>query len=159
LGLFYDSPEFPYSIHNIALKGGELGTTVGNWVGPSLVCQAIRLITESLSGVNPSVNVHVAMDGLVCKRTLRNKIGKLHRSRVYVGAVKSCVESSQSRTSCFLLRLLGGRSGKRTESISLLKTTLEAISFPERGVGLILFVPLRLGVSRIEDAYIEQLKA
>lgn len=64
LARFADTPEAPYSIHNVALRGGMMDKQVGDWFGPNCMAQVIRSL--SVDSAEKGLAIHVAMDGYVC---------------------------------------------------------------------------------------------
>eukprot|EP00040_Diaphanoeca_grandis_P015520 m.79282 g.79282 ORF g.79282 m.79282 type:complete len:396 (-) comp25201_c0_seq1:48-1235(-) len=62
---FADEEKFPYSIHNVALRGSSLmNKDVGAWFGPNCMAQVIRSLCMEHKEENFAV--HVGMDGYVC---------------------------------------------------------------------------------------------
>jgi len=55
IGQFNDSYIAPYSIHNIAVLGVELGKAVGQWFGPSTIATALRQLVNN----NPLASLKV----------------------------------------------------------------------------------------------------
>lgn len=64
LNHFADTPEAPYSIHNVALRGGMMDKQVGDWFGPNCMAQVLRSL--SVDSAEKGLAIHVAMDGYVC---------------------------------------------------------------------------------------------
>eukprot|EP00035_Acanthoeca_spectabilis_P024192 m.452716 g.452716 ORF g.452716 m.452716 type:complete len:427 (-) comp20387_c0_seq1:72-1352(-) len=74
LHLFYDSPECPFSIHNILRLAADYGVKPGTWLGPSIVCLALAAaVRDAIGRLPPSLGlatrmtVYVVQDCLVSR--------------------------------------------------------------------------------------------
>ena len=65
LRLFRDTTEQSagFSIHNIAMRGEEYGTRVGDWFGPQVACDVLRDCVQREASVDMSV--YVARDATI----------------------------------------------------------------------------------------------
>nr|XP_033813537.1 cysteine protease ATG4B isoform X2 [Geotrypetes seraphini] len=132
LNAFIDKKDSYYSIHQIAQMGVGEGKLIGQWYGPNTVAQVLRKLAAFDSW--SSLAVHVAMDNTV----VIDEIKRLCKSSV------ACTGAAAFHSMELLHN--GFPSEARIEDkLSLWKP-------------LILLIPLRLGLSEINEAYIETLK-
>lgn len=62
LHLFYDSPECPFSIHNILRLAADYGVKPGTWLGPSIVCLALAAaVRDAIGRLPPSLGLATRM--------------------------------------------------------------------------------------------------
>jgi len=70
LRLFEDDPCAPFSIHKIAQFGMHYGKEIGEWFGPSTVCQVLKFLFET--GPIEDVGYVLSDDGVVYRDVVRS---------------------------------------------------------------------------------------
>ncbi|XP_030071723.1 cysteine protease ATG4B isoform X3 [Microcaecilia unicolor] len=134
LNAFIDKKDSYYSIHQIAQMGVGEGKLIGQWYGPNTVAQVLRKLAAFDSW--SSLAVHVAMDNTV----VIDEIKRLCKPSV------ACTGAAAfPSTDMELLHNGFPPEARMMDKLSLWKP-------------LILLIPLRLGLSEINEAYIETLK-
>uniref|UniRef100_A0A8P4GRE1 Cysteine protease n=1 Tax=Dicentrarchus labrax TaxID=13489 RepID=A0A8P4GRE1_DICLA len=133
LNAFIDKKDSYYSIHQIAQMGVGEGKPIGQWYGPNTVAQVLKKL--AVFDTWSRLVVHVAMDNtVVIEEIKRLCMPWLDAAGAYepegVGELNGCLEGA-----CALAE----------EETALWKP-------------LVLLIPLRLGLSDINEAYIETLK-
>uniref|UniRef100_A0A672N007 Cysteine protease n=1 Tax=Sinocyclocheilus grahami TaxID=75366 RepID=A0A672N007_SINGR len=135
LNAFIDKKDSYYSIHQIAQMGVGEGKSIGQWYGPNTVAQVLKKLAVFDSWSR--LAVHVAMDNtVVIEEIKRLCMPWLDFDR---GA---CAVSEEPRE---MNGDLEGACALAEEETALWKP-------------LVLLIPLRLGLSDINEAYIEPLK-
>uniref|UniRef100_A0A8C2GSQ1 Cysteine protease n=2 Tax=Cyprinus carpio TaxID=7962 RepID=A0A8C2GSQ1_CYPCA len=135
LNAFIDKKDSYYSIHQIAQMGVGEGKSIGQWYGPNTVAQVLKKLAVFDSWSR--LAVHVAMDNtVVIEEIKRLCMPWLDFDR---GA---CAVSEEPRE---MNGDLEGACALTGEETALWKP-------------LVLLIPLRLGLSDINEAYIEPLK-
>ncbi|XP_064455357.1 cysteine protease ATG4B-like isoform X3 [Ornithodoros turicata] len=129
LRMFQDKKKCPYSIHQIAQMGVSEGKAVGEWFGPNTVAQALRKL--AMFDNRGSLAVHVAMDNTV----IISEIKDVCKLKSVSAAVPPAEEPLRKRPSC---------SARSDE--------------PPQWQPLLLFIPLRLGLSEINPIYFSGIK-
>uniref|UniRef100_A0AAR2JTN1 Cysteine protease n=1 Tax=Pygocentrus nattereri TaxID=42514 RepID=A0AAR2JTN1_PYGNA len=132
LNAFIDKKDSYYSIHQIAQMGVGEGKSIGQWYGPNTVAQVLKKL--AVFDKWSRLAVHVAMDNTVVIEEIRDTTTRSPCAR---GA---CAEPEGP------LEINGCLEG----ACALAE---EALWKP-----LVLLIPLRLGLSDINEAYIETLK-
>ncbi|KAM6122311.1 cysteine protease ATG4B isoform 2-T2 [Pterocles gutturalis] len=134
LNAFIDKKDSYYSIHQIAQMGVGEGKSIGQWYGPNTVAQVLKKLATFDTW--SSLAVHIAMDNTV----VIEKIRRLCQSDFPCAGAAACpaVESDA------LYNGYPEEAGVR-DRLSLWKP-------------LVLLIPLRLGLTEINEAYIETLK-
>ncbi|KAI1235730.1 hypothetical protein IHE44_0001812 [Lamprotornis superbus] len=134
LNAFIDKKDSYYSIHQIAQMGVGEGKSIGQWYGPNTVAQVLRKLATFDTW--SSLAVHIAMDNTVVMEEIR----RLCQSNVPCAGAAACpaLESDVLYNGC------PEDVGLR-ERLTLWKP-------------LVLLIPLRLGLTEINEAYIETLK-
>ncbi|XP_068732115.1 cysteine protease ATG4B-like isoform X1 [Montipora capricornis] len=137
---FLDKKDSLYSIHQIAQMGVSEGKPVGSWFGPNTIAQVLKKLTSFDDW--SSLCVHIAMDNTV----IINDIKVL------------CKGDWSSRT-----------HGETTHNSCTTSGVDRRISDPKDGIKhrkkqlkwrpLLLFIPLRLGLSEMNSVYNEPFKA
>uniref|UniRef100_A0A671T1W3 Cysteine protease n=1 Tax=Sinocyclocheilus anshuiensis TaxID=1608454 RepID=A0A671T1W3_9TELE len=135
LNAFIDKKDNYYSIHQIAQMGVGEGKSIGQWYGPNTVAQVLKKLAVFDS--RSRLAVHVAMDNtVVIEEIKRLCMPWLDFDR---GA---CAASEEPRE---MNGDLEGACAMAEEETALWKP-------------LVLLIPLRLGLSDINEAYFEPLK-
>ncbi|XP_030810542.1 cysteine protease ATG4B isoform X2 [Camarhynchus parvulus] len=134
LNAFIDKKDSYYSIHQIAQMGVGEGKSIGQWYGPNTVAQVLKKLATFDTW--SSLAVHIAMDNTVVMEEIR----RLCQSHVPCAGAAACpaLESDVLYNGCPEDLGLRGR-------LPLWKP-------------LVLLIPLRLGLTEINEAYIETLK-
>ncbi|XP_045079520.1 cysteine protease ATG4B isoform X2 [Coregonus clupeaformis] len=136
LNAFLDKKDSYYSLHQIAQMGVGEGKPIGQWYGPNTVAQVLKKLTVFDSWSR--LAVHVAMDNTV----VMEEIKRLCMPWLDYGGA-ACAETQggmPKHNGC-----LEGACALAEEETTLWKP-------------LVLLIPLRLGLSDINKAYIETLK-
>uniref|UniRef100_A0A8C5GH74 Cysteine protease n=1 Tax=Gouania willdenowi TaxID=441366 RepID=A0A8C5GH74_GOUWI len=133
LNAFIDKKDSYYSIHQIAQMGVGEGKPIGQWYGPNTVAQVLKKL--AVFDTWSRLVVHVAMDNTVVieeiKRLCMPWLDAAESAEAAVGGgVNGCLE---------------GACALSEEETALWRP-------------LVLLIPLRLGLSDINEAYIETLK-
>ncbi|XP_041342903.1 cysteine protease ATG4B isoform X1 [Pyrgilauda ruficollis] len=133
LNAFIDKKDSYYSIHQIAQMGVGEGKSIGQWYGPNTVAQVLKKLATFDTW--SSLAVHIAMDNTVVMEEIR----RLCQSNVPCAGAAACpaLESDVLYNGC-------PEDGLRGR-LTLWKP-------------LVLLIPLRLGLTEINEAYIETLK-
>ncbi|XP_048811215.1 cysteine protease ATG4B [Lagopus muta] len=134
LNAFIDKKDSYYSIHQIAQMGVGEGKSIGQWYGPNTVAQVLKKLATFDTW--SSLAVHIAMDNTVVMEEIR----RLCQSNFSCAGAAACpaVEAD------VLYNGYPEEAGVR-DKLSLWKP-------------LVLLIPLRLGLTEINEAYIETLK-
>ncbi|XP_067395090.1 cysteine protease ATG4B isoform X3 [Emydura macquarii macquarii] len=134
LNAFIDKKDSYYSIHQIAQMGVGEGKSIGQWYGPNTVAQVLKKLATFDTW--SSLAVHIAMDNTVVMEEIR----RLCKSS-FLCAGAAAFPAAESD-----LLYNGYPDGAEvTERLLLWKP-------------LVLLIPLRLGLTDINEAYIETLK-
>uniref|UniRef100_A0A8C5RBX6 Cysteine protease n=1 Tax=Laticauda laticaudata TaxID=8630 RepID=A0A8C5RBX6_LATLA len=134
LNAFIDKKDSYYSIHQIAQMGVGEGKSIGQWYGPNTVAQVLKKLATF--DIWSSLAVHIAMDNTVVIEEIRRLCKP--------NCPCSGASAFPSAESDFLSN--GYPDGdESTNSLLLWKP-------------LVLLIPLRLGLTDINEAYIETLK-
>ncbi|XP_057182693.1 cysteine protease ATG4B isoform X3 [Triplophysa rosa] len=135
LNAFIDKKDSYYSIHQIAQMGVGEGKSIGQWYGPNTVAQVLKKLAVFDSWSR--LAVHVAMDNtVVIEEIKRLCMPWLDFER---GACAASVEPQEMNGD------LQGACALAEDETALWKP-------------LVLLIPLRLGLSDINEAYFEPLK-
>uniref|UniRef100_A0A7N8WIU5 Cysteine protease n=1 Tax=Mastacembelus armatus TaxID=205130 RepID=A0A7N8WIU5_9TELE len=130
LNAFIDKKDSYYSIHQIAQMGVGEGKPIGQWYGPNTVAQVLKKL--AVFDTWSRLVVHVAMD-----------------NTVVIEEISECGCVATLYLSVFLLL-----SFKSITSSNVTPAHWEMALWKP----LVLLIPLRLGLSDINEAYIETLK-
>ncbi|KAM9248862.1 cysteine protease ATG4B isoform 1-T1 [Dugong dugon] len=133
LHAFIDRKDSHYSIHQIAQMGVGEGKSIGQWYGPNTVAQVLKKL--AVFDTWSSLAVHIAMDNTVVMEEIRRLC---RSSSVCTGAAACPADPSQHCNG--------------------LPTGAEAAGRPSLWRPLVLLIPLRLGLTDINAAYVETLK-
>ncbi|XP_077681977.1 cysteine protease ATG4B isoform X2 [Eretmochelys imbricata] len=134
LNAFIDKKDSYYSVHQIAQMGVGEGKSIGQWYGPNTVAQVLKKLATFDTW--SSLAVHIAMDNTVVMEEIR----RLCKSN-FLCAGAAAFPAAESD-----LFYNGYPDGAEvTDRLSLWKP-------------LVLLIPLRLGLTDINEAYIETLK-
>uniref|UniRef100_A0A671SV43 Cysteine protease n=1 Tax=Sinocyclocheilus anshuiensis TaxID=1608454 RepID=A0A671SV43_9TELE len=133
LNAFIDKKDSYYSIHQIAQMGVGEGKSIGQWYGPNTVAQVLKKLAVFDSWSR--LAVHVAMDNTVV-------IEEISEFSFIVSLKGACAVSEEPQE---MNGDLEGACALAEEEMALWKP-------------LVLLIPLRLGLSDINEAYIEPLK-
>ncbi|XP_031554762.1 cysteine protease ATG4B-like [Actinia tenebrosa] len=150
LKAFLDKKDSLYSLHQIAQMGVSEGKPVGSWFGPNTVVQVLKKLSSFDDW--SSLCVHVAMDNtiivedikILCKQDVPRK--SCGESTCY-----DCTDSTYSEEP-IRRRGASNKSPKKTS-----KPPTHSCKNTWRP--LVLFVPLRLGLSEMNPVYNDSLKA
>ncbi|RMC02288.1 hypothetical protein DUI87_21456 [Hirundo rustica rustica] len=143
LNAFIDKKDSYYSIHQIAQMGVGEGKSIGQWYGPNTVAQVLKKLATFDTW--SSLAVHIAMDNTVVMEEIRKYGMKAEYGRL-----------CQSNVPC-----AGAAACPALESDVLYNGCPEDVGLRERLAlwkPLVLLIPLRLGLTEINEAYIETLK-
>ncbi|XP_036865439.2 cysteine protease ATG4B isoform X2 [Manis javanica] len=132
LSAFIDRKDSYYSIHQIAQMGVGEGKSIGQWYGPNTVAQVLKKL--AVFDTWSALAVHIAMDNTVVMEDIRRSC---RSSLPCAGATASPADSD---------RHCNG-----------LPAGAEVASRPPWRP-LVLLIPLRLGLTDINEAYVETLK-
>ncbi|XP_037705984.1 cysteine protease ATG4B isoform X2 [Choloepus didactylus] len=130
LSAFLDRKDSYYSIHQIAQMGVGEGKSIGQWYGPNTVAQVLKKL--AVFDTWSSLAVHVAMDNTVVMEEIR----------------RLC-----QRAPC-----TGAAAGPADPDQHCNGFPVEAAGRPAPWRPLVLLIPLRLGLTDINAAYVETLK-
>uniref|UniRef100_A0A8D0B4G1 Cysteine protease n=1 Tax=Salvator merianae TaxID=96440 RepID=A0A8D0B4G1_SALMN len=132
LNAFIDKKDSYYSIHQIAQMGVGEGKSIGQWYGPNTVAQVLKKLAAFDTW--SSLAVHIAMDNTVVMEEIRRlcRLGYLCSGASAFPATESLSNGYPDGAEC-------------TNKLLLWKP-------------LVLLIPLRLGLTDINEAYIETLK-
>lgn len=141
LKMFQDRKDCPYSLHQIAQMGVSEGKAVGQWFGPNTVAQVLRKL--SVYDEWSSIAVHIAFASAVIKQDIYTLCRYVPEP-----VASSPFESYKSHwyTDC------AARQYQRWQSIRDSPT--------DSGCWrpMLLFIPLRLGLSNLNPFYTKVLK-
>lgn len=140
---FLDKKDSLYSIHQIAQMGVSEGKSVGSWFGPNTVAQVLKKLMcfDDWS----SLCIHIAMDNTVIINDIKFLCKRDSSTKSHGEA------TSYSHTSAGVGRQRGAVGGS--------DTTESAKHRPQGWRPLLLFIPLRLGLSEMNSVYNEPFKA
>ncbi|XP_077965893.1 cysteine protease ATG4B-like [Styela clava] len=128
---FADERTSCYSIHQIAQMGVQEGKEVGQWFGPNTIAQVLKKLS-AFDNKN-DITVYVAMDNTICTKDVE----------------KLCLNSSvENSATSFSIS-----NEQEDQPSSSCRTNTAKIWKP-----LVLFIPLRLGLSEINPVYFENIK-
>ncbi|XP_009443005.4 cysteine protease ATG4B isoform X2 [Pan troglodytes] len=133
LNAFIDRKDSYYSIHQIAQMGVGEGKSIGQWYGPNTVAQVLKKL--AVFDTWSSLAVHIAMDNTVVMEEIR----RLCRTSVPCAGATAFPADSDRHCNGF------PAGAEVTNRLS-----------PWRP--LVLLIPLRLGLTDINEAYVETLK-
>nr|CDJ26740.1 cysteine peptidase 2 family C54 protein [Tityus serrulatus] len=134
LKMFQDKKDCPYSIHQIAQMGVSEGKGIGQWFGPNTIAQVLRKLATYDEWSH--LIVHVALDNAVITDDLKT----LCKVNEEIPCNKYEVNESTSRQISNNHPLTNNRSSDSNWK------------------PLLLFIPLRLGLSEINPVYLKALK-
>uniref|UniRef100_H0XVC9 Cysteine protease n=1 Tax=Otolemur garnettii TaxID=30611 RepID=H0XVC9_OTOGA len=133
LNAFLDRKDSYYSIHQIAQMGVGEGKSIGQWYGPNTVAQVLKKL--AVFDTWSSLAVHIAMDNTVVMEEIR----RLCRTSLPCGTAPASSAAPDQHCNGF------PAGAEVTTRLS-----------PWRP--LVLLIPLRLGLTDINAAYVETLK-
>nr|XP_014425070.1 cysteine protease ATG4B isoform X2 [Pelodiscus sinensis]XP_025036470.1 cysteine protease ATG4B isoform X2 [Pelodiscus sinensis] len=133
LNAFSDKKDSYYSIHQIAQMGVGEGKSIGQWYGPNTVAQVLKKLAAFDTW--SALAVHIAMDNTVVMEEIR----RLCKASVSWAGAAAFPGAGPD------LVYNGYPDGAEVTDRSLWKP-------------LVLLIPLRLGLTDINEAYIETLK-
>lgn len=161
---FLEKKDSLYSIHQIAQMGVSEGKQIGQWFGPNTVSQVIKKLTMFDEWSNFSV--HVAMDNTVVIEDIKKLCKSSYSSMECFGACTSPLDGETSsgavvrRDQCSCGKSNTDRTSANRRSISKAGSYRRTHSLSQKHWRpLLLFIPLRLGLSEINPAYYRGLKA
>lgn len=152
--LFLDSPRPSclFSIHNLCTAGGGLGVIAGHWLGPWTLCKCLE---ESINRLRPyGLVTHVACDpgGGAPTLHMAELVKKLQGAE---GQQSSPVMTMQ----CGMKDLEDPHGPKEMEEFEFVGGSNPISSDPVASQpGLLLLIPVTLGVERLNSLYIPQLQ-
>uniref|UniRef100_A0A2K5R4Z6 Cysteine protease n=1 Tax=Cebus imitator TaxID=2715852 RepID=A0A2K5R4Z6_CEBIM len=131
LNAFIDRKDSCYSIHQIAQMGVGEGKSIGQWYGPNTVAQVLKYVLHFHSWMFPGVLVILDLSPF---------LGRLCRSSTpCAGATAFPADADAGHCNGF-------------------PAGAEVTSRPSPWRPLVLLIPLRLGLTDINEAYVETLK-
>ncbi|XP_054114091.1 cysteine protease ATG4B isoform X3 [Callithrix jacchus] len=133
LNAFIDRKDSYYSIHQIAQMGVGEGKSIGQWYGPNTVAQVLKKL--AVFDTWSSLAVHIAMDNTVVMEEIR----RLCRTSVPCAGATAFPADADRHCNGF-------------------PAGAEVTSRPSPWRPLVLLIPLRLGLTDINEAYVETLK-
>ncbi|XP_055964381.1 cysteine protease ATG4B isoform X2 [Sorex fumeus] len=133
LNAFIDRKDSYYSIHQIAQMGVGEGKSIGQWYGPNTVAQVLKKL--AVFDTWSALAVHIAMDNTVVMEDIR----RLCR------ASGPCAGAAAFPTDA-------------DRHCNGLPAGAELANRPVSWRPLVLLIPLRLGLTDINEAYVETLK-
>uniref|UniRef100_A0A8C9S408 Cysteine protease n=1 Tax=Scleropages formosus TaxID=113540 RepID=A0A8C9S408_SCLFO len=137
LNAFIDKKDSYYSIHQIAQMGVGEGKSIGQWYGPNTVAQVLKKLSVFDSWSRMAV--HVAMDNTVVIEEIK-RLCMPWLDFAGGACAEADLEGERGLNGC-----LEGACAMGVEETVLWKP-------------LVLLIPLRLGLSDINEAYMETLK-
>ncbi|KAM6152208.1 cysteine protease ATG4B isoform 1-T1 [Erethizon dorsatum] len=135
LNAFLDRKDSYYSIHQIAQMGVGEGKSIGQWYGPNTVAQVLKKL--AVFDTWSSLAVHIAMDNTVVMEEIRRLC------RTGFPCAGAAMLSTDVDRHC---------NGFPTP------TEVTNRQSPSPWRPLVLLIPLRLGLTDINEAYVETLK-
>ncbi|XP_064639372.1 cysteine protease ATG4B-like [Lineus longissimus] len=138
LRLFGDKKGAYYSIHQIASMGVSEGKAVGQWFGPNTVAQVLKKL--SVYDEWSSVSIHVALD-----------------NTVIIDDVKMMCKSSPNTPDDVVMNAID----QNAKTIKDGRHLPNGLPIPHKMADwrpLLLIVPLRLGLSEMNEVYVDSLK-
>lgn len=158
LRLFLDQPgpSAPFSIHNICRAGAHHGVVPGQWLGPWVLCKALAAAAADYQQQQQQplgLQVHVACDpgggapALQLDR-LKQLLAGHHSSSAADDGGREAAASQA-----------GGGSSSSAAGSSADAGQQQARQQAQQQPGLLLLVPLTLGVGRVDERYLPQLAA
>jgi cysteine protease ATG4 len=145
LKLFQDRQDCPYSIHRIVQIGQHEGKTVGEWFGPNTIAQALKrmstsYLTDKQFDNDLVISIDAALDNMVVIDEIKNRFMHSH--------IKSKSTDNGSTVSGDKAvdqdKIGGGQDRKSTDETHWIPG--------------ILFIQLRLGLTKINPLYFAALK-
>lgn len=163
LKLFQDKEECPYSIHNIVRTGQQEGKVIGEWFGPNTIAQALKRLS-SAQAQNETTNsgVLISIDAALDNVVVMDEIKERFKKKVMRSSNNDNLESktgsfdknstdheetsdsNKNRSSSMNDEVVGQSNEKTGES--------------SQWVPGILFIQLRLGLTKINPLYFAALK-
>jgi cysteine protease ATG4 len=146
---FPSKTESVYSLHNMVAAGfSKYETLPGEWYGPGTACYVIRDLVTMHEQHQPSLfRVHVAPEGAVYRDAVQKLMTKDFKQRVEERQKRT---SSQKEASAVPLHPLDPSVPAPTKE----SETLQQL---EWDTGLLLLVPLRLGLNNFHQDYIQSI--
>ncbi|XP_065056567.1 cysteine protease ATG4B-like [Rhopilema esculentum] len=163
---FLEKKDSLYSIHQIAQMGVSEGKQIGQWFGPNTVSQVIKKLIMFDDWSN--LAVHVAMDNTLVIEDIKKLCKSSYSSWECYGACTSAKEGGSTagavipNEQCSCGKSVIDRSGNPRRSVNKMGPYKRTQSFGLNTSSwrpLILFIPLRLGLSETNSAYYSALKA
>ncbi|XP_067127879.1 cysteine protease ATG4B-like isoform X3 [Centruroides vittatus] len=158
LKMFQDKKDCPYSIHQIAQMGVSEGKGIGQWFGPNTIAQVLRKLATYDEWSH--LVVHVALDNAVITDDLSKSdimilttFYDIHFKIDFILNVETLCKVNQE-SECKKYEANESTSVKISNSCSL---DVNRSSDPN-WKPLLLFIPLRLGLSEINPVYLKALK-
>lgn len=148
LKLFQDRQDCPYSIHRIVQTGQHEGKTVGEWFGPNTIAQALKrmsmnYLTDKNIDSNFVISIDAALDNMVVIDEVKGRFKQTGNQDSPVGKgsdVRGDDLNGQTITS-----VTDNRASSTNETMN---TWIPGI----------LFIQLRLGLTKINPLYFDALK-
>ncbi|GAB1285282.1 Cysteine protease ATG4B [Apodemus speciosus] len=146
LNAFLDRKDSYYSIHQIAQMGVGEGKSIGQWYGPNTVAQVLKKL--AVFDTWSSLAVHIAMDNTVVMEEINRRISETE-DKLLLGRL------------CRASLPCAGAAALPTDSerhCNGFPAGAEVTNRPSAWRPLVLLIPLRLGLTDINEAYVETLK-
>ncbi|XP_042898259.1 cysteine protease ATG4B [Parasteatoda tepidariorum] len=144
LKMFQDKKDCPYSIHQIAQMGVSEKKTIGEWFGPNTIAQVLRKL--SMYDEWSSIAVHVAFDNSVIQSDIRT-LCRYHPEPL-ASSPFTMPRQTVWYTDCESHRC------QRWQAMSSVLNREPSSSWRP----MLLFIPLRLGVSNFNPVYTKSIK-
>lgn len=154
LRLFQDKEECLYSIHNITRSGQHEGKTVGEWFGPNTIAQALkRLASDELSRLDGNellISIEAALDNVVVIDEIKAKFKSVKQQERDITSASENKSDNQTGASENLT------VNTKTDAAEIGPYSTD--SGKSNWLPGLLFIQLRLGLSKINPLYFNALK-
>lgn len=162
LKLFQDKEECPYSIHKIILTGQQEGKVIGEWFGPNTIAQALKRLSlaQTLDETTDSevlISIDAALDNVVVTDEIKERFRRKKES-INSDNLKSGTESSDNTVTDqgdIIDSKKINRSSNENEEVD---KSSKVDGENSQWVPGILFIQLRLGLTKINPLYFAALK-
>lgn len=160
LKLFQDKEESPYSIHNIVRTGQQEGKVTGEWFGPNTIAQALKRLssnqaTDKTTSNEVLISVDAALDNVVVIEEIKEKFrSKESLSDSNLTEFKNGQDHDKNSVS----REKKVSDNVKTDSSKIAGQTKGSANPSSHWVPGILFIQLRLGLTKINPLYFAALK-
>ncbi|KAJ8310684.1 hypothetical protein KUTeg_012549 [Tegillarca granosa] len=147
--MFQDKKSSYYSIQQIASMGVSEGKNIGQWFGPNTVAQVLKklVVYDEWS----SLVIHVAMDNTVIEEDIKCLCKGIQKdeSRQIIESEKLVIKGAEGQSS----------TSSQCRNTGSLQHTKRGPVNVDKWKPLLLFIPLRLGLTDMNSVYKESLKS